>query len=529
MKTVTSAIAAFCLAAFAAQGVSASPAGPIKVSGGMVQGEMDGDLAVFKGIPFAAPPVGDLRFKPPAPVQKWSAVKETKAFGHACMQNSEANPRLGLPALDVSEDCLYLNIWTPAKSAGEKLPVMVWIYGGGFTMGTTSYDLYNGANLARKGVIVVSIAYRVGPFGFLAHPGLSAESPHHVSGNYGLLDQIAGLKWVKDNIAAFGGNPDKVTIFGESAGGYSVSMLAASPLAKGLFQGVISESGGSFGPNGSARVPGVSVLTLPAAEKAGEAFAEKLGAMTVADLRKMPAEEMQKKGGGAIGSSWPVLDDYVIRDDQYKLYQRGHYNDVPVLIGTNSDEGALFVFNTTADAFKKSVEADYGPYAQSILKAYPATDDSVALQSSRDLTRDTLFGWPTWVWAQLQADTGKSKVFMYYFNHKPPEAPNAPFKSKGASHGSEMAYVFNNFTPGVNYTASDHATAEAMATYWTNFAKTGDPNGMGVPEWPRFTNAEPRVMHFNDKPEAGPVANIPQLQAVDAYMKWRRSQEVWVP
>jgi len=514
--------AALCMVGHMA---SAAMSDPVKTDGGLVQGMAEGDLTVFKGIPFAAPPVGELRWKAPAPVDKWSGVKKTTAFAPACMQNSAANPALGLPALNVSEDCLYLNIWTPAKTAGEKLPVMVWIYGGGFTMGTTSYDLYNGANLAKKGVIVVSIAYRVGPFGFLAHSGLSAESPHHVSGNYGLLDQIAGLKWVKDNIAAFGGNPEKVTIFGESAGGIAVSMLAASPLAKGLFQGVISESGGSFGPTLASKVPGVNVQPLPTAEKAGEDFAKKLGAMTVADLRKIPAEEMQKKGGGAIGSSWPVLDDYVIKGDQYKLYQRGEYNDVPVLIGTNSDEGALFVFNTTANAFKKSTEEGYGPFAESILKAYPATTDAVALQSSRDLMRDITFGWSTWVWAQLQANTGKSKVFMYYFNHKPPEAPNAPFKSKGASHGSEMAYVFNNLTPGVNYTASDHTTAEAMATYWTNFAKTGDPNGAGVPDWPEFTNARPKVMHFNDKPEPGPVANFPQLQAVDAYMKWRRSQE----
>ncbi len=515
--------AAVCMMVMAGHAAFAAISGPVKTDDGMVQGSVDGDLAVFKGIPFAAPPVGDLRFKPPAPVQKWSGIKKTTAFAPACMQNSAANPRLGLPALTVSEDCLYLNIWTPATSPNEKLPVMVWIYGGGFTAGTTSYDLYNGANLAKKGVIVVSIAYRVGPFGFLTYRGLDAEFAHHVSGNYGLMDQIAGLKWVKDNIAAFGGDPNRVTIFGESAGGISVSMLAASPLARGLFEGAISESGGSFGPTLS-NVSGANVQPLADAEKKGEAFAKKLGAMSVSDLRKVSAEEIHKADGGQLGGWWPVLDGYVITGDQYKLYLRGQYNDVPVLIGTNSDEGSLFVFNTTADKFKKSVEKDYGPFAESLLKLYPATNDAVALQSARDLTRDTTFGWSTWAWAQLQAKTGKSKVFMYYFNHKPPKAT-----SKGASHGSEMAYVFQNFTPGLMYTKSDHEISDAMATYWTNFAKTGDPNGKGVPQWPQFTGSYPKVMHFNDKPEAGGVANLPQLQGVDAYMAWRRKQEQPIP
>jgi para-nitrobenzyl esterase len=261
------------------------------------------------------------------------------------------------------------------------------------------------------------------------------------------------------------------------------------------------------------------------AEKAGEAFAEKLGAKTVADLRKISAADIQKSSGGRLGTSWPVMDGYVIPGDQYKLYERGRYNDVPVLIGTNSDEGALFVFKTTADQYKKSTEERYGPYAESLLKVYPATNDAVALQSARDLSRDVTFGWHTWAWAQLQAKTGKSKVFMYYFAHKPPEAPNSPLHSKGATHGSEMAYVFDNLTPGVPYTDTDRNIADAMSTYWTNFAKTGDPNGAGVPEWPEFTNAEPKVMHFTDKPEFGPVANLPQLQAVDAYMKYRRQQE----
>ncbi len=225
--------AALCLLALSASSAGAAMNGPVTTEGGMVEGTVENGVTVYKGIPFAAPPVGDLRWKAPQPVRPWSGVKRTAAFAPACMQNGAANPRIGAPAIKVSEDCLYLNIWTPANSAQDKLPVMVWIHGGGFTGGATSFDLYNGANLAKKGVVFVSVAYRVGSFGFLAHPALSAESSHHVSGNYGLLDQIAGLEWVKNNIAAFGGDPNRVTIFGESAGGISVSILAASPLTKG--------------------------------------------------------------------------------------------------------------------------------------------------------------------------------------------------------------------------------------------------------------------------------------------------------
>jgi para-nitrobenzyl esterase len=524
MKTVAGLIAAFCLAAFGAQGVSASPAGPVKVSGGMVQGEMEGDIAVFRGVPFAAPPVGDLRWKAPAPVKTWSGVKQTTTFAPACMQNTA--PRFGRPGLTVSEDCLYLNVWTPALSAGKKLPVMVWIYGGGFSAGATSYADFDGANLAKKGVVVVSVAYRVGSFGFLAHPALSAESPYHASGDYGFLDQIAGLKWVKDNIAALGGDPDRVTIFGESAGGISVSILAGSPLTKGLIQRAISESGGSFGPNLEYGIPGVRVEPLEVAEKRGEAYAGKFGARTAADLRALPADVIEKADSESPGIHPVVLDHHVIMGDQYKLYEQGRYNDVPVLIGTNSDEGALFVRSMTATDFKKSVESGYGPYAQNILKIYPATDDAVALQSARDLTRDTNYAWSTWSWARLQAKTGKSKVFLYYFAHKPPEAPNAGFTSKGASHGAEIAYVFDH---GKRWTDRDRALSEQVMTYWTNFAKTGDPNGDGVPHWPAYRGSDPMVMHFNDTAEAGPLPNAEQLKAVDQYMAWRRGQEKAAP
>ena len=314
--------AALCLWACAAK------PGQVKVTGGTIQGEVLEDMTVYKGIPFAAPPVGDFRWKAPQPVVAWDGVRECKEFGPNPMQGNGEG---------CSEDCLYLNVWTPAKSAKDKLPVMVWIYGGGFAGGATSY--YDGALLAKKGVIVVSVAYRVGKLGFLSLPELSAENPNGVSGNYGLLDQIAGLQWVKDNIAKFGGDPGNVTIFGESAGGISVSMLCASPLAKGLFQRAISQSGGSFGPTNPQSYPGENMQTLAVAQEANANWAKTAFGddYTLEQLRAAEAKAVMGGFGGSGG--WPVTDGYVIPDDQYKLYEAGKYNDVDVLIGYNSDEG----------------------------------------------------------------------------------------------------------------------------------------------------------------------------------------------
>ena len=328
----------------------------------MLQGSFEDGLTVYKGIPFAAPPVGDLRWRAPQPPAKWNDVKQVTKFAPAPMQG-------GNPPSGKSEDCLYLNVWTPARSDKEKIPVLVWIYGGGFSFGSTAEPVYTGEKLAKKGVVFVSIAYRVGQLSFLAHPELSAESPNHVSGNYGLLDMIAGLQWIQKNIAAFGGDPDKVTIFGESAGGIAVSMLCASPLAKGLFQGAISQSGGSFGPTRPTTFPGENMKTLKQAEADGIAFVKNAGASTIADLRKIDADKLP--GGFGLGSGWPIVDGYVIPDDQYKLYEAGKYNDVPVLIGYNSDEGASFSREKTPDEFIAGVNTRYGKFADDLIKAYP--------------------------------------------------------------------------------------------------------------------------------------------------------------
>ena len=511
-----------CLLVPLAAAAMAQPSAVVRTEAGLVQGTEEGGLAVYRGIPFAAPPLGELRWRAPQPAPKWSGVRSAGHFAASCMQQPPAELRAA-GALTLSEDCLYLNLWTPAKSAQAALPVMVWIYGGGFNQGSTAIPLYSGEQLAKHGVVVVSLAYRVGPLGFLAHPALSAESPRHLSGNYGLLDQMAGLKWVRRNIAAFGGDPHRVTIFGESAGGISVSMLAASPLAKGLFEGAISESGGSFGPTRTPPQPGENVQTLADGERDGAAFAGKLGAHSASELRKLSAQALESAAAGH-GLFWPVLDGWVIPGDPYELYQTGRFNDTPILIGTNSDEGALFGAPNSLEAYIAATRERYGPFAGRLLELYPATPAGWR-QSSMDLTRDAAFGWQTWAWAKLQAMTGKGQVFLYYFAHVPPRSPQSPWKSAtGAVHSEEMIYVFEHLNQrALPWTAEDRQLSEALATYWTDFAKRGDPNGQVVSAWPAFTEDRPGAMWFTDAPHAGPVPNLKKLEALDAYFAWRRT------
>jgi len=526
MRSLPAVMAAvFALASpLSAQSTSSKPA-PIQVETGLVQGIAEQGLTVYRGIPFAAPPIGEGRWRPPAPVANWKGVREAYKFAPGCMQETRWASTVGKPDLPFSEDCLYLNVWSPAQSPKERLPVMVWIYGGGFVSGFTSLPLYSGENLARKGVVVVSIAYRVGPLGFLAHPGLSSESGGHGSGNYGLLDQIAGLGWVKRNIAAFGGDPSRVTIFGESAGGISVSMLAASPLAKGLFQGVICESGGSFAPAKSDDEGGENVLQLSAAENRGVAFLNGLGVQTIVEARKLSAERLSAAGGGALDRFWPVMDGYVIAGDQYKLYQAGKYNDTPALIGTNSNEGAIWVHSTTAEAYTAYLKEMFGPFADRILAAYPADSEGQALQSQRDAWRETAFAWPTWAWARLQSQTGKGQVVVYYFNHRPPY-PNTPeYQTEGASHGDEIQYVFGHpESRALPWTLNDKTLSDAISSYWVNFAKTGDPNGSGLPQWPAFSGNHPLAMHFGDTPQADAYPNLEKLELWEKYFAWRRGE-----
>ncbi len=490
--------------------------GQVKIENGILQGFFEDGLTVFKGIPFAAPPVGDLRWRAPQPVNNWEGVKQATEFANAPMQG-------GNPPSGKSEDCLYLNIWTTAKSADEKLPVLVWIYGGGFSFGSTSEPVYDGAALAKKGVVLVSIAYRVGQLGFLAHPELSAENPQKVSGNYGLLDMIAGLKWIKKNIKEFGGNPDQVTIFGESAGGIAVSMLCASPLAKGLFHGAVSQSGGSFGPPRKTTYPGENLKKLKDAEEEGIAYIEKSGVSSISELRKIKAQDLPM--GWGMGSAWPIIDGYVIPDDQYKLYESGLYNDVPVLIGYNSDEGASFTREGSPEEYISGVKTRYGKFAEKLIEAYPVGKNTIP-KSARDLSRDAAFGWHTWSWARLQSETGKSKVFYYYFDQHPEYPEDSPRAGYGSPHGQDVAYVFQHLdTNKIETTGSDLVISNAMGIYWTNFAKYGDPNGSDVPEWPAFSTKNPVVMYLGPTPYTGPVPSAGSLEVLNSYFEWRRTPE----
>ena len=505
------------LAACAALWPSASAAAPpvVKVDGGLVQGAAQGDLAVYKGIPFAAPPIGPLRWKAPQPVVAWSGTRAADNYAPACVQSMGEPPPGG-----ASEDCLYLNVWTPAKGAGDKLPVLVWIYGGGFNAGATSYPVHDGAKLAKRGVVLVSLSYRVGVLGFFAHPELSAEAPSRASGNYGLLDMIAGLQWISRNITAFGGDPGRVTIFGVSAGGIAVSMLCASPLAKGLFSGAISQSGGSFGPSHKNPSPGENMRLLKDAEAAGVELATAAGAASVADLRALTPEKLIEVRRAQGGIAWPIVDGYVVPDDQYRLYESGRFNDTPILVGYNSDEGLSFTRVKTAAEYAAGVRERYGPFAERLLAAYPTTGDGVT-KTARDLARDSAFGWHTWSWARLQSSRGKGRAFLYYFDQHPPRTPGTPEADHGTPHGVDVPYVFENLDDKA--TADDRHISETMATYWTNFAKHGDPNGEGGPAWPAFNDAHPVVMYLGPTARTGPVPSADALKVLDEYFTWRRT------
>ena len=505
----------FLVALFASSAALAQQPSPVVTGNGLVQGVTEGDLTVYRGIPFAAPPVGDLRWRPPQPAASWDGVRPAEKFA--------PDPYQGDGKGNVSEDCLYLNVWTPAKSTGAGLPVLVWIYGGGFSFGSTSAPVHDGEHLARKGVVLVSINYRVGTLGFLAHPELSAESPHHVSGNYGLQDVIAGLRWVQSNIAAFGGDPGRVTIFGESAGGIAVSMLCASPEAKGLFRGAISQSGGSFGPPRPTTYFGENMRRLADAEASGVEFAKKAGASSIADLRKIAPGKLPPGWGS--GSAWPVVDGWIVPGDQYRLYAAGKYNDVAILVGYNSDEALVFTHDKTPAEYAAGVQKRFGPFADKLLKAYPAGANSLP-KTTRDLSRDAGFGWHTWAWATLQARTGKSKVFSYYFDQHADRPADSPEADHGMPHGVDVPYVFQTLSRTESKpTPGDLAISETVSTYWTNFAKNLDPNGPGVPEWPQFTDSDRKVMYFHNEAHPGPVPSAGSLAVLDEYFAWRRTPE----
>jgi para-nitrobenzyl esterase len=503
-------LAALCVQAAQAQISHA------RVTGGEVSGGTENGVAVFKGIPFAAPPVGPLRWKAPAPVHAWSGVKKADAFADACMQppHSQGN------TAPVSEDCLYLNVWTPAASAREHLPVIVWIHGGGYVGGSTSIGMYNGSGYAHKGVVLVSLAYRLGPYGFLAHPDLSRESGHG-SGTYGIQDLIAGLKWVQKNAAAFGGDPRNVTVFGHSAGSGAVSILAASPLAKGLFQRVIAMSGASFAPLQTTEegASGLSIPTLKLAEQTGATFLSRLGAKSIGEARSLSAESVQAGTGGGLAFR-PVADGYVLPTDPYTLYQEGKFNDTPVLLGHTSDETLVFggPKSVTPAEFEAQIKKQFGEQAAAVLAAYPHATDAEALSAARHVRNDTQFGWQMWTWAREQSKQGKGKVFSYYYNHHAPQA-------EGSGHGSDLASHFQTLAIRGTPKKEDLALSDIISSYDINFAKTGDPNGPGLPQWPAFTDQNQQVMVYEETASARAYPLLEKARVLDRYFERLRQAQ----
>ena len=480
---------------------------PVRIEAGAVTGVpgRDPSISTFKGIPFAAPPVGALRWREPQPVISWKGVRKSEEFSSSCIQtiHHELKPWTYefMTHNQISEDCLYLNVWTPAKSVTEKRPVFVWIYGGAFNSGSTAVPLYNGEGLAKKGVVVVTFNYRVGVFGFLALPELTRESPHRASGNYGLLDQVAALRWVQANISRFGGDPARVTVAGQSAGSISVHDLTASPLAKGLLQGAIMESGGSTVGRMGIRL---GSKTLAEAEADGEKFMHAQGAETLAQLRAVPGQKLASTDPGL--RFIPIVDGYLLPAPVPAVFAEAEQNDVVSLTGINTGELQGFAgpqgMPTTVEAYRQEAKRRFGDRADQFLKLYPATTDgqvsSVLQESARDGNVTALY-----LWAQVRAKTSKTPVYEYLWNHTLP-GPDAP--RYGAFHSSELPYVLNTLNMSDRpFTPQDQEIATVMSSYWVNFATHGDPNGKGVAHW-QPVGSEPEAMEVGDDFKPVPVA-----------------------
>lgn len=514
-----------------------------KVAQGEVEGVEENGMAYYKGIPFATPPVGDLRWKAPKPVESWQGIYKAVEFKAKPYQQNGGGP--GRPGRDpgVSEDCLYLNVLTPASKAGEGLPVLVWIHGGGFNTGASWEQ--NGINFAKAGIVYVAITYRTNCFGFLSLPELSDESRKEtgraISGNYGLMDQIMALQWVHDNISAFGGDPAKVTIMGESAGAISVAMLCQSPLAKGLFRGAISESGGSMQPEDNVRIDNNSLRNVRGSEVYGKAYMERIGFgnKKLKDLRK---ENPEKFMGDPIafgdgGALWPCYDGYVLAGDPCKLYEEGNYNDVNVLIGTNSDEGSMFTGfkgGWTIEQYEEEMKSSFpdSRWQAEFREMYPGNTEQECFDAHSDIFREAAFAWPTYKWAELQsANTasgkGKGNVYMFFFNHARQNmfrrGPQA--REYMTMHAGEMGLTFGNVGGWGRPDPGEQALSRLVMQYWINFIKTGDPNGGYLPYWPAYAGGTDCVMNFRDGAFLSGIPNKAQLELWDSYFDWRREHK----
>ena len=500
---------------------SAWAADLVKIDSGTVEGTVNADSSVriFRGVPFAAPPVGKLRWQPPQPVRHWSGVRKADEFGGHCVQGKVFGDIVAR-GKEMSEDCLYLTVWAPAKTSGAPLPVYLWFYGGGFAAGAGDEPRYDGESFAKRGIIVVNPNYRLGVFGYLAHPELTKESKHKASGNYGLLDQVAALEWVRKNIAKFGGDPNKITIGGESAGSLSVSALMASPLSRTRFEQAVGESGAFFGSVG-----GRGMQTLAEAEKAGVAFAQSAGAKSLAELRAKSADELLKaamKKDNGFGF-WPIVDGHFLPADVAAIYASGRESKVPLLAGWNADEMRMAVMmakeKPNAKTFPEQLEKQFKDKEAEALKVYPASTDQEALRSAGDLASDNFIVYATWKWIDMQAKTGQP-VYRYEFDRTVP-IPDAMkgmgLKTLGSPHAAELEYVFNMLaSKKADWQPDDQKVADAMNEYWANFIKTGNPNGPGLADWPDFTKTG-EVMHLDAECKALPEEHHDRYEFLDSF------------
>jgi para-nitrobenzyl esterase len=493
---------------------NASAADRVKTANGIVEGAglQKSGVRIFRGIPFGAPPVGDLRWKAPQPVASWEGVRPAAQFGPRCMQLPIFGD-MNFRASGTSEDCLYLNVWTPAKSAQERLPVLVYFYGGGFQAGDGSEPRYDGESMATKGIVALTVNYRLGVFGFFSHPALTQESPHKASGNYAFLDQNAALRWVQENIAAFGGDPKRVTIAGESAGSASVSAQMASPLSKGLFAGAIGESGAIMGRTLAAR-------PLTETETEGAQFAAQLEAASLAALRAIPAQKLLEASGKGNPFRFSTnLDGYFLPKLPEAIFVAGEQAQVPLLAGWNSEEMNYRMFlgpnEPTPENYAKAVRALYGEQGDEALRLYPGASAAQVLDSATDLAGDRFIAFSTWKWIDTHVRTSGQRTYRYYYARpRPAMRPEmgdavaglaggvvrgpaakaaAPPPARGAVHSAEIEYAMGNLATNKVYawTADDYEVSKTMQAYFANFVKTGDPNGPGLPPWPAVVAGRP--------------------------------------
>ena len=469
----------------------------VKTKNGTVEGAGKSASGVrsFKGIPYAAPPVGDLRWQAPQPSKNWTDVRDATKFAARCMQQPIFNDMVFRSA-GMSEDCLYLNVWTSASKKDEKLPVLVYFYGGGFVAGDASEPRYDGESLAAKGMVVVTMSYRLGVYGFMAHPELTKESPNRASGNYGLLDQSAAIRWVSENIAAFGGDPNKITIGGESAGSFSVSAQMASPLSRNLINGAIGESGSVLSTKS-----GLRFAALAEGEKKGAEFAASLNANSLKELKSLTTEQIQEATKTPWKWSFPMtVDGYFFTESPITTYEAGRQAKIPLLVGWNSEESnwrAVMTNNEpTPENYEKVLNEKFGDKAAEVAKLYPGKTREQIIESSNDLAGDQFIAYSTWKWADLQSRTSGKNVYRYYFAHPRPKMKDAKDDSQtpqGAVHSAEIEYAFGNL-PLNNvfaWTDADYKVSNVMQNFFANFIKTGNPNGANLPEWKSLSTNEP--------------------------------------